>query len=222
MSSAIVQRAASLGEQVAGVLRQRIVRGELKPGARLTEEALAAEFAVSRGPVRDAITQLSFEKLVVVDRPRGVFIVGLTDDDVEQLYGLRGALEQLALRRAMRVTDDERWRASRDAMVRMARAADEGNAAEFAQADLDFHSHIYVLADHPRLLGAWEQYLPTFSALLDVTIGHDDDLHDSAKDHELLYEVMRGTDVEAAAQVLGAHLAGAAERMSLELASRPA
>lgn len=220
MSSPAVQRAVSLGEQVAGILRQRIVRGELKPGERLTEEALAEEFTVSRGPIRDAITQLSFEKLVVVHRPRGVFIVGLTDEDVEQLYSLRAALEQLALRRAMRVTDDSRWRASRDAVARMLRAADTGDHADFARADLDFHSHIYTLADHPRLLGAWEQYLPTFAALLDVTINHDDDLHDSAHDHQRLFDIMRGDDVEAAAQVLADHLAGAQERMSLELADR--
>ena len=63
-----VTRGESLGAQVARVLRQRIVRGELAPGARITEEALAEEFSVSRGPVRDALTQLSFEKLVEVQR----------------------------------------------------------------------------------------------------------------------------------------------------------
>ena len=56
-----VKRGESLGAQVAQVLRQRIVRGELSPGARITEEALAEEFSVSRGPIRDALTQLSFE-----------------------------------------------------------------------------------------------------------------------------------------------------------------
>lgn len=51
-----VKRGESLGSQLARVLRQRIVRGELAPGDRLTEEGLAEEFEVSRGPVRDAIT----------------------------------------------------------------------------------------------------------------------------------------------------------------------
>ena len=215
-----VQRGVALGQQIADVLRQRIVRGELQPGDRLTEEGLAEEFEVSRGPVRDAITQLSFEKLVEVHKPRGIFIVGLTDDDVEQLYSLRAALEQLALQRAMRVTDDSRWRASREAVTRMLQAADRGDHAEFLAADLDFHAQIYVLADHPRLEGAWHQYLPTFTSLLDVTINRDEDLHDSAADHDRLYAVMRSGDDAAAADVLAEHLAGAAERMMLELASR--
>lgn len=217
-----VQRAASLGQQVADILRRRIVRGELKPGDRLTEEGLAEEFEVSRGPVRDAITQLAYEKLVEVHKPRGIYIVGLTDGDVEQLYSLRAALEQLALRRAMRVTDDSRWRASRDSVTRMLRAADEGDHEDFLAADLDFHAQIYALAEHPRLEGAWLQYLPTFTSLLEVTINHDDDLHEAAADHDRLYAVMRSGDLEAASRVLAEHLAGAEERMALELAARRA
>ncbi|WP_101848061.1 GntR family transcriptional regulator [Zhihengliuella sp. ISTPL4] len=215
-----VTRGESLGAQVARVLRQRIVRGELAPGARLTEEALAEEFAVSRGPVRDALTQLSFEKLVEVQRPRGVYIVGLTSDDVDQLYSLRGALEQLALSRAMRVGDDERWQPMADAVQRMAKAADAGDHAAFVTADLDFHSQIYALADHPRLEGAWNQYLPTFTALLEVTINHDEDLHESSDDHVKLLDVMRTGAPEEAASVLSAHLDGARERMLNEVGSR--
>lgn len=212
-----VKRGESLGAQVARVLRQRIVRGDLAAGARITEEALAEEFAVSRGPIRDALTQLSFEKLVEVQRPRGVYIVGLAPDDVEQLYSLRGALEQLALSRAMRVLDDERWKPMSDAVARMARAADDSDHAAFVTADLEFHSQIYALADHARLEGAWNQYLPTFTALLDVTINHDEDLHESASDHARLMEVMRAGDPAEAAAVLTAHLDGARDRMLSEI-----
>ncbi|OAN39028.1 GntR family transcriptional regulator [Microbacterium sp. H83] len=216
-----VKRGESLGAQVARVLRQRIVSGELAAGERITEEALAEEFAVSRGPVRDALTQLSFEKLVEVQRPRGVYITGLTQDDVDQLYSLRGALEQLALSRAMRVEDDARWAAMRAAVSRMAEAADAGDHAAFVTADLDFHSEIYQLADHPRLQGAWNQYLPTFTALLEVTINHDEDLHESSHDHVRLLDVMRSGTAAQAAEVLAAHLDGARARMLSEVSDRP-
>lgn len=217
-----VQRATSLGQQIADILRRRIVRGELRRGDRLTEEGLADEFEVSRGPVRDAITQLSFEKLVEVHKPRGIYITGLSDDDVEQLYSLRAALEQLALQRAMRVDDDARWRRAREAVTRMLEAADRGDHSDFLAADLEFHSQIYHLSDHPRLVAAWEQYLPTFTALLDVTINHDEDLHDSAADHDRLYAVMRSGDGDAASAVMAEHLEGAAARMREEIAARHA
>lgn len=215
-----VKRGESLGAQVAGVLRRRIVLGELAAGARLTEEALAEEFSVSRGPIRDALTQLSFEKLIEVQRPRGVYIVGLSRDDVDQLYSLRGALEQLALARAMRVGDGDRWQAMAASVERMSEAADRRDHAAFVSADLEFHSEIYALADHPRLEGAWNQYLPTFTALLEVTINHDEDLHESAADHARLMAVMRGGDPADAAAVLTAHLDGARDRMLSEIADR--
>ncbi len=214
-----VTRGESLGAGRTRAAPAHRARGA-RAGARLTEEALAEEFAVSRGPVRDALTQLSFEKLVEVQRPRGVYIVGLTSDDVDQLYSLRGALEQLALSRAMRVDDDERWQPMADAVQRMAEAADAGDHAAFVTADLDFHSQIYALADHPRLEGAWNQYLPTFTALLEVTINHDEDLHESSDDHVTLLDVMRTGAPEDAAAVLSAHLDGARERMLHEVGSR--
>jgi len=215
-----VKRGESLGSQVARVLRQRIVRGDLAPGERITEEGLAEEFSVSRGPVRDAVTQLAFEKLVEVQKPRGIFVVGLTDDDVDQLYSLRSALEQLAMARAMRVEDDERWLAMTRSVERMSEAAAASNHEAFAAADLDFHSQIYALADHPRLEGAWRQYLPTFAALLEVTINHDHDLSESSHDHVLLMDIMRSGDAKVAGDVLAAHLDGARHRMMLELAAR--
>lgn len=215
-----VRRGESLGAQIANVLRQRIVRGVLAPGERITEEGLAEEFDVSRGPVRDALTQLSFERLVRIQRPRGVFVVGLTRDDVDELYSLRGALEQLALSRAIRVRDAARWQRMADAVQRMVDAADAGDHASFVEADLDFHSQIYALADHSRLEGAWKQYLPTFTALLEVTINHDEDLHDSANDHVALMDVMRSGDGPKAAGVLTAHLDGARDRMMSELGTQ--
>lgn len=215
-----VQRGESLGTQVARVLRQRIVRGELAAGSRITEEALAEEFSVSRGPIRDALTQLSFEKLVEVQRPRGVYILGLAPDDVDELYSLRGALEQLALSRAMRVEDDGRWAAMAASVERMGAAADAGDHAAFVTADLEFHSQIYVLADHARLEGAWNQYLPTFAALLEVTINHDEDLHESSGDHATLMRVMRSGSPKKAAAVLAAHLDGARARMLSEISVR--
>ena len=102
----------------------------------------------------------------------------------------------------------------------MSAAADAGDHAAFVTADLDFHSQIYALADHPRLEGAWSQYLPTFAALLEVTINHDEDLHESSGDHFTLMDVMRTGTSEEASAVLAAHLDGARDRMLSEIQTR--
>lgn len=215
-----ITRPEALGVQIANVLRKRIVRGEIPPGERITEESLAEEFQVSRGPIRDALTQLSFERLVRVARPRGVFVVGLSDDDIDQLYSLREALEQLAVARAMRVSDDGRWAATSAMVDRMVAAADAGDHEAFLAADLDFHTSLYALADHPRLEAAWRLYLPTFETLLEITVNHDQDLHESAQAHVALYQLMRSGDTDAAEHELKLHLRLAEDRMREELGTQ--
>lgn len=71
--------------------------GQLAPGTHLVEDALASDHDVSRGPVRDAFKVLLAEGLVD-NRRRGFFVRGFTADDIEELYALREAVEQLACR----------------------------------------------------------------------------------------------------------------------------
>src|SRR5699024_3768360 len=105
-------RAPALGDQLATVLRDRIVRRTLAAGTHLVDDSLAAEYDVSRGPVRDALRQLESQGLVE-SRRRGYFVVGLTQDDIDDLYELREAIEVVAVRRAIGRVDDEQRKIGR-------------------------------------------------------------------------------------------------------------
>lgn len=72
----------STAELIAERLRIAIMRGVLAPGAQLGEASLAAQFAVSRGPLREAMQRLVSEGLLRSERNRGIFVIELTDDDV--------------------------------------------------------------------------------------------------------------------------------------------
>ena len=87
-------------ERVAAVLRDQIIDGARAPGSRLVERDLAAEMAVSRIPVRDALRVLVAEGLVT-PRPRTWAVVRtFTAADIDELIEVRSALETLAFRRA--------------------------------------------------------------------------------------------------------------------------
>jgi DNA-binding GntR family transcriptional regulator len=88
----------SLKAAIAGELRERIARGLLPLGERVSDKALAQELRVSRTPVREALLQLASERLVVMRPQRGTFVFSPSDDDLRELCELRGVLEGAAAR----------------------------------------------------------------------------------------------------------------------------
>ncbi|MCP3798411.1 GntR family transcriptional regulator [Allokutzneria sp. A3M-2-11 16] len=211
-------RQSSLGELLLDQLRALIVRGELAAGTHLVEGWIAERFEVSRGPVRDALRQLEIEGLVETRR-RGVYVRGLSDTDLVELYSLRGALESLAIRETIARGDDADWTPLDEAVARMRSAAESASAAEFAAADLDFHSGFYVIGGNRWLTATWELHRPLFAAVLDIT-NTDRDLRPIAEDHAELAAVVRSGDVAAALSTLTTHLDGSCARIRTVLAER--
>ena len=83
----------TLGPQIHRILRERIVCNDIEPGARLFEAAIAAEYAVSRQPVREAVIKLSMEGLVEVRPQRGTFVRKIAVADVLGARFVREAIE---------------------------------------------------------------------------------------------------------------------------------
>src|SRR5438105_15855611 len=95
-------------ETICTHLREAILAGDLSPGTKLVEAELARRFGVSRGPIREALRELSREGLVVDLPRRGTFVCTLTQADLTEVYAVREALELVAVREAVAsATDDE-------------------------------------------------------------------------------------------------------------------
>ncbi|MFT3889469.1 MAG: GntR family transcriptional regulator [Arachnia sp.] len=212
-------RSAALGEQLASLLRARIVRGELSPGTHLVEDTLASDHGVSRGPVRDALKVLLAEGLIE-SRRRGYYTKLFTQHDVAELYEVRSAAERLAGELAIARGAGADWTAAERDLDRMRQYAEVRDEAAFAVADLAFHTEFYRASGNSRLLALWQQYEPTFATLLEITNAQDADLTPSYQDHKLLLDLAKGGDVERFVAVLGDHLEGSRRRLSSAVAAR--
>lgn len=95
-----VARQQPLREQVLVALRGRIIDGVYAPGERLTEDRLAADFGVSRNPVREALRTAEAEGFVVVTPRRGVVVANPDATALRDLFAVRARLEPLAARLA--------------------------------------------------------------------------------------------------------------------------
>jgi DNA-binding GntR family transcriptional regulator len=98
----------SLSEQIAAQLSERIVSGLYAPGQRIMEQAIAAEFAVSRGPVREALRLLERDGLVTILPRRGAQITNLSSAEVKEIFDIRAVLN--GLRDRALAEDPERQR----------------------------------------------------------------------------------------------------------------
>lgn len=85
----------SLPEQIAARLAGRILSGAYAPGERIREEALAAEFAVSRGPAREALRMLEKDGLITILARRGATVTKLSVDEVREIFEIRAVLNGL-------------------------------------------------------------------------------------------------------------------------------
>ncbi|SCL28306.1 transcriptional regulator, GntR family [Micromonospora pallida] len=205
-------RAPTLGDQLAEVIRNQIVRRTVQPGTHLIEDALASQYDVSRGPVRDALRQLESQGLVE-SRRRGYFVAGLSQRDIEDLYELREAIEVVAVTRAIDLATPQQLQAARDIVGEMAAAADRSSAAEFAKADLRFHALLYQMGGNRRIANVWKDYEPVFASLMQLTV-EETDLHPSANDHGLLLDLIVAGDPGPLASGMREHVRGARKRMS--------
>ena len=204
-----------LAGDVALRLRTAIVHGHFGPGERLREEALAKILRVSRGPIREALSQLEREGLVVIQRNRGTFVARLTREDAEEIYSLRVVLERLAVRRALRQATPAQLDALQRVVDTMTACTERGiTEQEAAELDVEFHELLYQASDHRRLYECWVNLRRQIHILLlSRNVANADFRTITGSAHQLILDALRGGDEVRAVAVIEDHLRGSYERV---------
>jgi DNA-binding GntR family transcriptional regulator len=153
----------TLRNQAMSILRESIIRGEVRPGTRLISSQLAAQLGVSRTPLREALQLLEVEGFVSRSS-NGVFeVTDLAAGDLEELFLLRAQLEALLARYAAVRASAQDIAHLEDTLVKMQITAREGSMAEIEVLGADFHRRLKACAG-----------LRFTSMQLDVLSGHVD------------------------------------------------
>jgi len=142
-------QSASVVDQVHAALREQILSGELERGSRLPQETLAAEFGVSRTPLREALRRLAAEGLVTLQPNYGATVSQLDFGDMRDAWTARLVIEPPAARMgAERRPEPE--------LDRMQAAIDHqravGDPAASLDANRDFHLALVAASGNPHLI----------------------------------------------------------------------
>lgn len=138
-------------ERVADRIRIEVAQARLRVGARLPEKELGLALGVSRNTLREALSQLVAERVLVRIPNRGVFVARPEAADVRDVYSARLVIEPGAVRYGTRTADPAALAAVRDAYRAGRAAAEVTDWAGVAQANQDFHREVVGLAGSPRL-----------------------------------------------------------------------
>jgi DNA-binding GntR family transcriptional regulator len=183
MAQAIDERRAALVDMLAAALQARVLSGELPSGTRLRQEALAAEFGVSRTPVREALRKLQASGLVELRPNKGALVRGLSAREIRDAYEVRAALEGLAAELAAGRILHEELGVLHGAQAEFRRALEQTEAARAAGAEPDeaeiarwgrandlFHQVIQEAAGNEVLLRQLEHLHRSFPRDLSRTV----------------------------------------------------
>jgi DNA-binding GntR family transcriptional regulator len=137
-------------------LRDRILNGELAPGARLIERELVERYDVARVTVRSALARLAAEGLVVTESHRGARVASLDDEDLHHLFALRTALEVEAARIALAERPDELDAELGDAIAALTRVCRAKRVVwrRVVDAHEEVHRALVDAAQSPRISAA--------------------------------------------------------------------
>jgi phosphonate utilization transcriptional regulator len=216
-------QSSSLTRLVAVELERLILAGELAPGEKLTEVALAARLGVSRGPLREAFRMLDEAGLVRTEKNRGVFVRHIPLEEALEIFDLRAAMDELVGRRLAERIDPAALRELRGLVDRMEQSVKARDTDAYHLLNLRFHDRLVELAGNAKLTAIYRKLIKELSLFRRMNLADATLLPVSASEHRSIVKAIASGDPEAAGRAMYEHVMESKERTVRNRASaRPA
>jgi DNA-binding GntR family transcriptional regulator len=200
-------------EIISDELRLAIQYGSLAPGAQLGEADLAARLGVSRGPLREATQRLVQEGLLRSEPHRGLFVVSLGTDDIQDVYLARLAIERAACQLIMERNRGEALVQLTEALDGLVSAARKRDRGAMSDADQAFHEVLVRAAGSPRLERMAQTLLVETRMCLDALQEHYPEHDELVGEHRVLVEAISDGDEERLMRLIAEHLTDPVHRL---------
>lgn len=199
-------RHKTMAAAVADSLRQRILNGELLPGVQLRQDALAEEFGISRIPVREALLQLEASNLVKIAPHRGAVVSGLSLEEVEDIFQLRGQLEpQLLVLSAPHLTKSD-FQELRAVSREYSQALEAREVLRWGELNRRFHLDLLRYSDRPRSMTILSGLLQDCDRPARIQLSTPDGIARAEREHTQILDLCEARKADAAADLMRAHI----------------
>jgi GntR family transcriptional regulator, rspAB operon transcriptional repressor len=191
---------------VHAAIRDAIVRAELAPGAKLSENELAERFGVSRTPIREALGRLRDDRLVQVVPQSGTFVARISLQAVSDAQFIREALEVAAIRPAAELAGPEDVALLEENIQSQERVSGTGDHDAWYLLDDTFHRMLCDLSGHPAVWPVSERAKSHLNRLRRISLSLPDYLPEMVVEHRVIVEAVGAHDPDAAEKALRHHL----------------
>jgi DNA-binding GntR family transcriptional regulator len=198
---------------VMAEIRRAVVMGALKPGEKLTENRLSAALNVSRPTIREALTQLAQEGLLVQEPYRGLRVADLDAGAIMDIARTRIALDTLAVQGILDDSSGRRLARVKAAWEEFERLPFDADPFEAHESHIAFHRAIWAASENTLLIRMWpvtEAHITIVLAQDQVTRADPRRAHDV---HGRLVDAILSRDLDQVHQALIVHTMDSAKEL---------
>lgn len=205
-------QASSLTSAVQQALERMITLGELAPGDKLNEAALAERLGVSRGPVREAFRMLEEAGLLTLKKNRGVYVRQVPLDEALEIYELRAMMEaEVGALLASRASA-EQIAALQTLLDSMEAAVAASDAPLYFQLNVEFHETLVSFAGNKKMSLLYRRLTRELDLFRRRNLSQQALLSSSIEEHRDVLAAIEARDPQRAAQTLRRHVLQSRER----------
>ena len=189
-------------ESISNVIRRDLISGKFKCDEPMREQKLATRFGTSRGPVRDALMQLTQEGVLVYQPNKGVRVSSLlTDEERDVVVAMRLELEKYCMSKFVPTASQDDLDNISFLLERLKDACEVASLPEVAENDLALHRY-WVAQASPHLESTWIG----LSVRMIMKYSRLDNYEQSITEHTRIVEAILNRDIEKAIYLLGENI----------------
>ena len=203
----------STPEILYGNIRNDILTRRLISGSRLTEQSICDRYKVSRTPVREALSRLESEGLIRFEKNRGAFILGFSENDMDDILELKKSAEIVAISRAIKSINKQDTNDLDELFEFMEFYTDKNDISRMITINSAFHKMIYHSTHNTFLERQLNQYQLYIDELCPENYYAPNYLRDVLIEHRAIYDAIKAKDLSRANDATIAHLEATERRM---------
>lgn len=195
----------SMSQDLATLIKQQILNGELNPGDRIVETKVAKELGISQTPVREAVRLLSGEGIINIVPNRGPIVKDMEEKDIFEIYSLRASLEGLAMRLTTLNATKEQLQLLVQLYAEMGEKLKDPEVDSLLKESLNLHQSIIQFSRHSRLIQIYDS-ISFQIELANRIIGMKSTKQKEYDEHKELIDALQKGDPDEAEKVMRRHI----------------